>query len=95
MLVFEKGPDFQSGGQPPSVLRALKSRLPGARIALAFVVLATLALVVPGILVPVFSRIFVDNILVQGTTTWLRPVLAAMAVTAVVPGCSPTCSSAA
>jgi len=86
VLVFEKGPDFEPGGQPPSVLRALKSRLPGARVALAFAVLATLALVLPGIVIPVFSRVFVDTILVQGTTTWLRPVLAAMAVTAVVSG---------
>ncbi len=86
VLVFEKGPEFQPGGQPPSVLRALKSRLPGARIALAFAVLATLALVLPGIVVPVFSRIFVDTILVQGSTAWLRPVLAAMAVTALLSG---------
>ena len=86
VLVFEKGPEFQPGGQPPSVLRALKSRLPGARIALAFAVLATLALVLPGLVVPVFSRVFVDTILVQGSTAWLRPVLAAMAVTAIVSG---------
>lgn len=85
-LVFEKGPDFQPGGRPPSVVRALKSRLPGTRLAMAFAVLATLALVLPGIVVPVFSRIFVDTILVQGTTTWLRPMLLAMAVTALVGG---------
>ncbi len=86
VLVFEKGPDFQPGGRPPSVMRALKSRLPGTRLALAFAVLATLALVLPGVVVPVFSRIFVDAILVPGTTSWLRPVLLAMAVTAVVSG---------
>ncbi|MBP7779222.1 MAG: NHLP family bacteriocin export ABC transporter peptidase/permease/ATPase subunit [Acidobacteria bacterium] len=86
VLVFEKGPDFQPGGAPPSVLRALRHRLPGTRLALAYAVLATLALVLPGMVVPVFSRIFVDSILVQGSTAWLRPMLLAMAVTAVVTG---------
>ncbi len=85
-LVFEKGPDFQPGGAPPSVVRALRSRLPGTRLALAYAVLATLALVLPGMVVPVFSRIFVDSILVQGSTAWLQPVLLAMAVTAIVTG---------
>ncbi|MEZ5416680.1 MAG: NHLP family bacteriocin export ABC transporter peptidase/permease/ATPase subunit [Vicinamibacterales bacterium] len=80
------GAGFRPGGRRPSVPGALRSRLPGARMALAFAVLATLALVLPGSVVPVFSRIFVDTILVQGTTSWLRPVLTAMAVTAVVTG---------
>jgi len=86
VLVFEKGPDFRPGGHPPSVVRALRSRLPGTRLALAYAVLATLALVLPGIVVPVFSRVFVDTILVQASAAWLRPVLMAMAVTAIVSG---------
>jgi len=85
-LVFEKGPEFTPGGRRPSIIPALRSRLPGARVALAFAVLATLALVLPGIVVPVYSRVFVDTILVQGTTAWLRPMLAAIVVTAVVTG---------
>ena len=85
-LVFEKGPEFKTGGSPPSVVRALRRRLPGARLGLIYAVLATLALVLPGIVVPVFSRVFVDAVLVQGTATWVRPLLFAIALTVVVTG---------
>ncbi len=84
VLAFEKGPDFKKEGRKPSIIRALKKRLPGSRMALAYVVLATLALMVPGIVIPVFSKIFVDNILIQGAPFWLKPLLLAMAATAIV-----------
>ena len=86
VLVFEKGPDFVPGGEKPSIVRALKSRLPGSRLALAYAVMATLALVLPGMVIPVFQKIFVDDILIQGSGTWLRPLMLAMIVTAVVRG---------
>ena len=46
-------------------------------------VLAGLALILPGVLMPAFSRVFVDNVLVGGITEWLTPLLTAMAVTLV------------
>jgi NHLM bacteriocin system ABC transporter peptidase/ATP-binding protein len=86
VLVFERGPDFARGGEKPSIVRALRTRLPGSRLALAYAVLATLALVLPGLVIPVFQKIFVDDILIQGSRTWLRPLLLAMIVTALVRG---------
>jgi NHLM bacteriocin system ABC transporter peptidase/ATP-binding protein len=86
VLVFEKGPEFAPGGEKPSILRGLKSRLPGSRLALAYAVLATLALVLPGLVIPAFQKIFIDDILIQGSRTWLRPLLLAMVVTALVRG---------
>ena len=86
VLGFERGPAFAPGGDKPSVLRSLASRLPGSRAALAFLALATLALVLPGLLVPAFSRIFIDHILVPGSPAWLMPLVAAMVVTAIVRG---------
>ena len=86
VLVFEKGPAFAEGGDKPSIVRALRTRLPGSRLALAYAVVATLALVLPGLVIPVFQKIFVDDILIQGSRTWLRPLLLAMVVTALVRG---------
>jgi NHLM bacteriocin system ABC transporter peptidase/ATP-binding protein len=83
-LVFEKGPEFRPGGHKPGLAGALWSRSKGARGALAFLVLAGLALVVPGLIIPAFSKIFVDDILVGGKTNWVRPLLLGMGLTALL-----------
>jgi len=84
VLAFEKGPEFRKGGRRPGILAALGKRLPGSRADIAYVFLATLALVVPGLLIPVFSKVFVDSILVGGSRPWLKPLLLAMAGAAIV-----------
>ncbi len=84
VLAFERGPEFIEGGKRPTILGALRRRLPGSRLDVAYVFLTTLALVVPGLLVPIFFKVFVDSILIGGSTLWLRPVLLAMAATALV-----------
>lgn len=82
VLVFEKDASFKKGGESPSVRQALLKRLPGSRIALLYVVLATLGLALPNLIIPAFSKIYVDNFLVAGQQTWLKPLLLAMAITA-------------
>jgi NHLM bacteriocin system ABC transporter peptidase/ATP-binding protein len=86
VLTFLPSPTFKPGGEKPSILRALARRLPGSRLALLYVVFATLALVLPNIVVPVFSRVFVDSLLIGGKRDWLKPLLLAMAITAIVKG---------
>jgi len=84
VLTFEPGPDFVTGGHRRSVIDGLRRRMHGTRPALAFVALASLGLVVPGMVVPAFSRVFVDYYLIQGFTTWLPPLLIGMAVAALL-----------
>ena len=84
VLVFEPTPDFKRGGEKPAFWPALVHRLRGSETALLFAVIAGLALVIPGLVVPVFSRIFVDEILLGRMNDWLRPLLIGMALTAVV-----------
>ena len=84
VLTFEPGPGFVKGGTKPSVAHALSQRLRGSRMGLVYVVLASLALVLLGLIVPAFSRIFVDQFLVGGLYSWLQPLLVAMTFTAVM-----------
>jgi NHLM bacteriocin system ABC transporter peptidase/ATP-binding protein len=84
VLVFEKGSAFTAGGQKASLVKALSARLRGSEIPLLYVVLVSLALVIPGLLAATFSRIFVDYYLVGGLQKWLGALLGVMAVTAVV-----------
>lgn len=85
-LLFDRGPDFVPSGRMPGILEALGARLSRVKSALWFVMLASLALVVPGVLVPVFSKVFVDNYLIGRMDGWIRPLLIGMAATAVVRG---------
>jgi len=85
-LTFEKTDAFQPGGRPFSLAGALKKRMPGLERALTYIVLASLLLVIPGLVVPSFLRIFIDYVLVQGATDWLRPLLIGMLLTALLQG---------
>jgi NHLM bacteriocin system ABC transporter peptidase/ATP-binding protein len=85
-LTFEAGPEFRPGGQARSLLRSLKPRLKGTGTGLTFVLLASLALVIPGLVIPIFTQVFVDNILIDHMGNWLRPLLVGMVATALLRG---------
>lgn len=84
VLTFEKGDAYQKVGKKGSLLTSLHQRMKGSEMALLFILLVSLALLVPGILIPIFSRIFVDYYLVQGLQSWVAPLLIGMAGTAVI-----------
>jgi ABC-type bacteriocin/lantibiotic exporter with double-glycine peptidase domain len=82
VLTFEKTAAFQRGGEKRTLVHLLRKRMPGTGLAIAYIVLATFALVLPNIMIASFSRVYIDNILVGGMTRWLKPLLFAMALTA-------------
>ncbi|WP_304541830.1 NHLP family bacteriocin export ABC transporter peptidase/permease/ATPase subunit [Desulforamulus aquiferis] len=86
VLTFKVGPAFEKGGSKPNILMALKKRMKGSEVALTFVILVGLALVIPGLVIPTFSKIFVDDILLSGKDNWLFPLLLGMGMTAVLRG---------
>lgn len=81
-LTFEKTAQFKKGGEKRTLVKLLKRRLPGSALALSYLMLATFALVIPNIAIAAFSRVYIDNIIVDGMSRWLRPLLLAMAITA-------------
>jgi NHLM bacteriocin system ABC transporter peptidase/ATP-binding protein len=86
VLAFEPGVDFRKAGAQPRALPALWRQLAGSRAGLALVVLFSLGLVLPGIVVPVFSKLFVDQVLVARLTDWTAPLLTGLALTAALRG---------
>ena len=80
-LTFEPGRDFERGGVRRRLAAALRPRLTRSYSALAYVVGAGLLLVVPGLVVPTFSRLFVDDVLVRGTADLVKPLFLAMGST--------------
>jgi NHLM bacteriocin system ABC transporter peptidase/ATP-binding protein len=84
VLAFEPTPAFQKGGERRSVTRSLRARLAGSYVEFCFLVLCTLALVVPNITLPALAATYIDAVLIKGLDDWLRPLLGAMAVALIV-----------
>ncbi|MEL7245703.1 MAG: NHLP family bacteriocin export ABC transporter peptidase/permease/ATPase subunit [Cyanobacteria bacterium J06573_2] len=86
VLTMEPGDDFEPGGSKASIILALVKRLRGSIGAILYCVLTGFLLVLPGLAIPVFSQIFIDEILVENRTEWLRPLILGMIVTAIFQG---------
>lgn len=85
-LVLEPGPAFKPGGRKPSLVLALWDRLKGSIGALSYCVIAGLLLVIPGLAIPTFSQMFVDNVLIEGRDDWLGALIIGILLTAVLNG---------
>jgi NHLM bacteriocin system ABC transporter peptidase/ATP-binding protein len=86
VLTFKPGPEFKKGGESPRMMPALRRRLAGSESALVYVVLCGLLLVIPGLVIPAFTRIFIDDYLIGAQEWMIRPLLLAMAITIVIQG---------
>jgi NHLM bacteriocin system ABC transporter peptidase/ATP-binding protein len=83
VLKISRGPAFVPGGEKPSLMAALRRRISGFEIGLSFALLTGLLLIVPNIVNPAFTRVFIDQYLIGDKTNILRPLLSCMAVSIV------------
>ena len=86
VLVMEPGATFEKGGKKKSAVQALQSRLEGSVLALAYCVAAGFLLVLPNLAIPVFSQVFVDNILIKNHLDWVPYLLGIMVLTLILQG---------
>lgn len=78
VLAFERSDEFEPGREKPGFFQSLLPRLSGSEKDLAFVVLASLGLIIPGLVIPTFTQVFVDGFLVQRLHDWVVPLLILM-----------------
>jgi NHLM bacteriocin system ABC transporter peptidase/ATP-binding protein len=81
-LTMERTEAFRKLGKKPQGFWLLLRELRRSRPAVGLLVVLSFALIVPSIVAAGFSKIFIDNILIQHTNSWLVPLLIGMAVTA-------------
>jgi NHLM bacteriocin system ABC transporter peptidase/ATP-binding protein len=83
VLAFERGNEFKKLGAKPNGIGLLLRELRHSKSAVVLLVIASMVLVIPNIIAAGFSKIFVDDILVQRMEGWLAPLLVGMALTAI------------
>ena len=77
-LMMEPTEAFEPGGRPKSVLAFARSRLRGAKSAVAFVVMTSAIAAVTGIVNAGFSRVFLDELLPGRNPAWVGPFFAGL-----------------
>ncbi|PQP84163.1 NHLP family bacteriocin export ABC transporter peptidase/permease/ATPase subunit [Paenibacillus sp. PCH8] len=83
-IAIKPSPTYVRQGKAPSVLGSLSRRIQGSEKALIFAIIAGLFLVLPGLVIPVFSKVFIDQILLGNMKNWLFPLLIGMGLTALL-----------
>lgn len=78
VLLFNPTEAFEKSGSPHSVIKFLRSRLTGTLSPFLFVMLTGLVVTFIYLVNPVFSRVFIDQILPGKTSEWLYPMLGIM-----------------
>lgn len=81
VLTFEKTEAFRQTGRPGSVSSSVKKCLCGQKDAAVYLLMTGILLVIPGLVLPVLTEIYIDRIVMNGESKWLIPVLEVLAGT--------------
>lgn len=86
VISFKAGEQFEPGGKIPRFLPTLINLLKVNKSALVYLTLTGLLLILPGLAIPGFSKIFVDKIIISHLSGWILPLLAGLALAALLRG---------
>lgn len=75
VLTFKKTSKFVEGGRVPSIVDSLKEKFEGIKVGVSFIVIAGLALIIPGLIIPTLSKVFIDKVLLESMDDWVIPIL--------------------
>ncbi|AUC16918.1 NHLP family bacteriocin export ABC transporter peptidase/permease/ATPase subunit [Tenacibaculum sp. SZ-18] len=78
VLTFKPGEKFEKGNEKQGLLNSLASRVSNSKLSLTYIVLASLFLVIPGLVIPSFTKIFIDKYLINGISSFVMPLLLIM-----------------
>lgn len=81
VIIFKKGPDFVPSGNRDRFSSYIFRNLAGQKEPIAALILTGIFLIIPGLLIPVFSQVFIDGILVERNYNWFAGLLAVMIFT--------------
>lgn len=81
VLIFEKTENFVPQKGKRTLFAFLRRRLKKQYVSLAALAAIGLCLVVPGMVIPIFSQVFIDDILLGGNSKWITIFLAVMGFT--------------
>lgn len=83
-LAFEKTDALKRTKKPSGLLTALRQRTSNSQLAVFLILLLSVVIIIPGVVLPVFSKLFVDGIVIRHQEHWLVPLFLMFALTALI-----------
>ncbi|QTE23301.1 NHLP family bacteriocin export ABC transporter peptidase/permease/ATPase subunit [Polaribacter cellanae] len=78
VMTFKPGENFEKGNEKQGLMSSLASRVKNSKMSITYIILASLFLVIPGLVIPSFTKIFIDKYLVNGISEFIMPLLLVM-----------------
>lgn len=75
VLEFTPGPNFKPGGSPASITSFVRKRMKTAKEAFIYTMITGMLVAFAGIVSPLFSQVFMDDILSGINPEWFKPFL--------------------
>lgn len=79
VMTFKPTENFEKGNEKTGLIPSLVARISSSKLSVVFIVLASLFMVVPGLVIPSFTQIFIDKYLVNQVSGFVMPLLLIMA----------------
>ncbi len=85
-LVCEPGDEFIKSDRSYGLVAGLRKRMVNMNRILALILVVSFMLVIPGLLLPTFTKVFIDEILIYQQKEWFRPLILGMILTSIIAG---------
>lgn len=79
VICLEPDEHFEKGNEKTGLIKSLSKRISNSKLSLVFIILTSLFLVIPGLIIPSFTQIFIDRYLINNMSGIVMPLLLTMA----------------
>lgn len=80
VLTFNPSENFEKGNEKRGLLSSLSSRISNSKMSIIYIIIASLFLVIPGLVIPSFLKVFIDKYLVNNFSGFVMPLLLIMTI---------------
>lgn len=78
VLTFDPYESFEKGNEKKGLMGSLLSRVASSKLSITYIIIASLFLVIPGLIIPSFLTVFIDKYLVNNFSGFVMPLLLIM-----------------
>ncbi|MCD9574934.1 NHLP family bacteriocin export ABC transporter peptidase/permease/ATPase subunit [Flavobacterium soyae] len=78
VLTFDPNESFEKGNEKKGLMGSLLSRVASSKLSITYIIIASLFLVIPGLIIPSFLTVFIDKYLVNNFSGFVMPLLLIM-----------------